>query len=147
MAEKKNLFVDFPPISTEEWKERITADLKGADFEKRLVWKTNEGFNVSPFYREEDILHYQSLNSTPSVFPFIRGTKNDNQWFVRQDLVVTDPVEANKKVINLLEKGVDSLCFIVTDKIIDKEFIIALLHKIPAETVEINFKICINQVV
>ncbi len=30
--------------------EVITKDLKGgADFRKRLVWKTNEGFDVNPF--------------------------------------------------------------------------------------------------
>ena len=43
---KEKLFTDFPPVTTEQWMERVTADLKGADFERRLVWKTNEGFNV-----------------------------------------------------------------------------------------------------
>ncbi|MDR0541050.1 MAG: methylmalonyl-CoA mutase small subunit, partial [Dysgonamonadaceae bacterium] len=52
---KKKLFSEFPPVSTEQWMEKIVADLKGADFEKKLVWKTNEGFNVNPFYRAEDI--------------------------------------------------------------------------------------------
>ncbi|NLC49927.1 MAG: hypothetical protein GX762_06125, partial [Bacteroidales bacterium] len=42
---KEKLFTDFPPVTTEQWMERVTADLKGADFERRLVWKTNEGFN------------------------------------------------------------------------------------------------------
>lgn len=46
--QKEKLFSDFPPISTEEWMAKITADLKGADFEKKLVWRTNEGFNVNP---------------------------------------------------------------------------------------------------
>ncbi|HBX19548.1 MAG TPA: hypothetical protein DEF88_03760, partial [Porphyromonadaceae bacterium] len=35
---KENFFVDFPPTSTDEWMEKITADLKGADFQKKLVW-------------------------------------------------------------------------------------------------------------
>ena len=43
---KEKLFSDFPGVSTEAWMEKITADLKGADFEKKLVWKTNEGFTV-----------------------------------------------------------------------------------------------------
>lgn len=51
MADKKEkLFSDFSPASTEQWMEKVTADLKGADFEKKLVWKTNEGFKVKPFY-------------------------------------------------------------------------------------------------
>ena len=56
MADKKEkLFSDFSPVSTEQWMEKVTADLKGADFEKKLVWKTNEGFKVKPFYRMEDL--------------------------------------------------------------------------------------------
>ena len=55
MAEEKlNMLADFPAISTKTWKEKIVADLKGADFDKKLVWRTTEGFNVQPFYRKED---------------------------------------------------------------------------------------------
>ena len=39
---KEKLFSDFSPVSTEQWMEKVTADLKGADFEKKLVWKTND---------------------------------------------------------------------------------------------------------
>ena len=35
---KEKLFSEFPPVSTEEWMAKITEDLKGADFEKKLVW-------------------------------------------------------------------------------------------------------------
>ena len=55
MAVKENLFADFPPVSTQDWIDKITVDLKGADFEKRLVWKTTEGFKMKPFYRKEDV--------------------------------------------------------------------------------------------
>ena len=56
MAEtKEKLFSEFAPISTEEWMAKITADLKGVPFEKKLVWKTGEGFNANPFYRLEDL--------------------------------------------------------------------------------------------
>ena len=52
---KEKLFSDFSPVPTEKWMEKVTADLKGADFEKKLVWKTNEGFKVKPFFRMEDL--------------------------------------------------------------------------------------------
>ena len=43
MAElKEKLFSEFAPVSTEEWMAKITADLKGVPFEKKLVWKTGE---------------------------------------------------------------------------------------------------------
>ena len=79
MAEKKlNLLADFPAVTTEEWMAKINADLKGADFNKKLVWKTNEGFNVMPFYRLEDVATLKTLDSAPGEFPFVRGTKTNN---------------------------------------------------------------------
>src|SRR5512137_644863 len=45
----------FPPVSTAEWEAQIFKDLKGADYEKRLVWKTDEGIAVRPYYRSEHI--------------------------------------------------------------------------------------------
>ena len=70
------LFEQFPPVSSEEWMEKIRADLKGADFNKKMVWKTAEGFDVMPFYRKEDIENLWFVNSLPGEFPFVRGTKN-----------------------------------------------------------------------
>ena len=70
MAEKKlNLLADFPAVTTEEWMAKINADLKGADFNKKLVWKTNEGFNVMPFYRLEDVAALKTLDSAPGEYP------------------------------------------------------------------------------
>ena len=56
MADKKEkLFSDFSPASTEQWMEKVTADLKGADFEKKLVWKTNEGFKSLKAVKENRV--------------------------------------------------------------------------------------------
>jgi methylmalonyl-CoA mutase len=50
-----SLAADFPPVPTAAWEAAIRADLKGADYEKRLVWSTEEGIAVRPYYRAEDI--------------------------------------------------------------------------------------------
>jgi len=50
-----NLRTEFPPVSTEAWEQIIVADLKGADYEKKLVWKTEEGLSVRPYYRAENL--------------------------------------------------------------------------------------------
>ena len=34
-----NLGRDFPPVSTEVWEAAIAKDLKGGDYEKKLVWR------------------------------------------------------------------------------------------------------------
>ena len=66
---KEKLFSDFPPVSTQEWMDKITVDLKGADFEKKLVWKTNEGFKVKPFYRQEDLENDRRTSRTIPLHP------------------------------------------------------------------------------
>ena len=48
MAETKKLFDQFAPVTPEEWRAKAEVDLKGADFEKKMVWRTNEGFNAQP---------------------------------------------------------------------------------------------------
>ena len=89
---KEKLFSDFAPNSTEQWMEKVTADLKGADFEKKLVWKTNEGFKVKPFYRMEDLEGLKTTDALPGEFPYLRGTKKDNnEWLVRQEIKVECP--------------------------------------------------------
>ena len=145
MAEKKlNLLADFPSVSTQQWMDKITVDLKGADFSKKLVWKTNEGFNVLPFYRAEDIAGLQTKDAAPGVFPFVRGTKADNEWFVRQDIVVESAKEANAKALEVLCKGATSLCFILKKEDLSADYIAVLLNNIQAECVELNFRICVN---
>lgn len=49
-----NLAAEFPPTSTQDWEAAIHADLAGADYEKRLLWRTPEGITVRPYYREGD---------------------------------------------------------------------------------------------
>ena len=147
MAEnRQKLFTEFPPVSTEQWMEKITADLKGADFDKKLVWKTNEGFAVKPFYRQEDIDGLATINSVPGKFPYVRGTKADNQWFVRQDIVVKDAKEANLKALDILNKGVDSIGFSLQKEELNATYIETLLKGIAADCVELNFIICGSQV-
>ncbi|MDG5799581.1 methylmalonyl-CoA mutase family protein [Marinilabiliaceae bacterium ANBcel2] len=137
---KKSLFTDFPPVSTQEWMKKVTADLKGADFEKKLVWKTNEGFKVRPFYREEDLEQVKYLDSLPGEFPFIRGTQISNKWLIRQDIEVDAPDSANKSAQTILEKGCNSIGFIIKDeKLITAENIKRLLKGIDSDKTELNF--------
>ncbi len=143
MAEKSNqpLFGEFPPVSTQAWMDKITADLKGADFEKKLVWKTNEGFNVRPFYRSEDLASLDYLNSLPGEFPYVRGTQAaTNNWLVRQEIKVSSIAVANAKALEILTKGVDAIEFQFSEEgIITLENIEKLLSGINLSKVEINF--------
>ena len=141
MAEKnEKLFDQFPPVTTEEWRAKVDADLKGVPFEKKLVWRTNEGFNVQPMYRAEDIENFTTTSSLPGQFPYIRGTRTNNDWLTRQEIPATDPAEANKHALDAISKGVNSLGFNVAEP--TAETIKALIEGIDLEKVEINFKSC-----
>ncbi|MCX4288025.1 MAG: methylmalonyl-CoA mutase small subunit [Duncaniella sp.] len=141
MAEKKEkLFDQFPPVSTAEWKAKVEADLKGAPFDKKLVWRTNEGFNVQPMYRAEDIENLATTNSLPGEFPYVRGTRTDNDWLTRQEIIAETPAEANAKALDVLTKGVTSLGFRVEEP--TAETVAALLKGIDLKAVEVNFTSC-----
>lgn len=140
---KERLFSDFPPVSTQEWMEKISVDLKGADYEKKLVWKTNEGFKVKPFYRKEDLENLKSTEALPGEYPYLRGiNKKDNTWFVRQDIKADDAATANAKALDILNKGIDSLGFNIPSQNVSEEFIEKLLEGICCECVELNFSTC-----
>lgn len=140
---KEQLFSEFKAPTRQEWLDKIQVDLKGADFNKRLVWRTNEGFNVQPFYLKEDVDKLQTPNSLPGEFPYLRGNKKeDNIWYVRQEIVADDAKDANVKALDILNKGVDSLSFRIPGSKVSKEFVEALLNGIECEAVELNFNTC-----
>jgi methylmalonyl-CoA mutase len=140
---KEKLFTEFQSPTTQEWLDKIQVDLKGADFNKRLVWRTNEGFNVQPFYRREDVLKLKTPEALPGEFPFVRGNhKDNNEWYVRQNIVADDAVAANKKALDILNKGIDSIGFSIPAKQVSKEFICSLLDGILCDCIELNFNTC-----
>jgi methylmalonyl-CoA mutase len=103
---EQKLFTDFAPVTTEEWEAKINADLKGKDYERALVWKTYEGFNVRPYYRQENLESLKYLDTLPGEFPFVRGNKKTgNDWLIRQNIFVSDFETANKKALEILGKG------------------------------------------
>ena len=152
MANKEKLFTEFTAPTRQEWLDKIEVDLKGADFQKRLVWRTNEGFNVQPFYRREDLANLKTPDALPGEFPFVRGNKKDsNVWYVRQNInldVAGNATSkeiakaANAKSLDILNKGIDSLGFKLSGKLVNKETVEALLDNILCDIVEVNFVTC-----
>ncbi len=141
MIKREKLFEQFPPVSTREWMDKVTTDLKGADFNRKLVWKTSEGHEVMPFYRQEDIENLRYIDSLPGDFPYLRGNRiENNNWRIRQNITVTDYSAANKKALEILMKGIDSLGFYIADpeSVSERNFNI-LLSGISHEAIELNF--------
>lgn len=137
---KEKLFTQFPPVSYDTWRAKVDADLKGVPFEKKLVWRTNEGFNVQPMYQRGDIADLKTTDSLPGEFPYVRGTRTDNNWLTRQEILAADPAEANKQALEVLGRGVNSLGFKLKEPSV--EAVATLLKGIDLEAVEINFASC-----
>ncbi len=144
---KEKLFADFTAPSRQEWRDKIEVDLKGADYEKKMVWRTNEGFSMQPFYLKEDVDKLPTVNALPGEFPFVRGNKKDNNvWYIRQNIVVTDPKEANAKALDILNKGIDSIGFRFHSDLVSAETIETLLDGIRCDIVEVSFRSCPRRV-
>jgi len=135
------LFSEFPPVSGKEWEARINLDLKGKDYDKTLIWRTNEGINVRPYYRSENLSGLGFVDSLPGQFPFVRGNiKSGNNWLVRQDIEVVNLNDANQKALGILSKGVGSLGFIFKNcQELFLDDLKQLLRGICLEKTEVNF--------
>ena len=138
-TKREKLFTEFPPVPTEKWEEVITADLKGADYERKLVWKTGEGFNVRPYYRAENLEGIKFLGSQAGEFPYVRGTHAHNRWRVHQTVSVVCPKEANAEALKILNAGVDSLGFCIASADFSAADLDMLLKDICIPAVEITF--------
>lgn len=100
----KSLFKEFDPVSSKEWKQKIQADLRGADYNETLIWQSPEGIDVKPFYHRDDF-------NTP--FPAVPG--HPGSWKIVQQVFVDAEDIANSIARNALEKGADAL-WIKADK-------------------------------
>jgi len=141
----RKLFEEFPPLSTEHWEQKIHEDLKGSDYDKKLVWNTPEGFRVRPYYREEHLRDKTYLESLPGEYPFVRGNKkNSNDWEIRQDIRLDNIKTANHKSLFVLDRGITSLGFITppyhgTSLLKTQKDLEDLLKDIYFDCIQINF--------
>lgn len=122
---KNGLFDEFPEVSAKQWKQKIQYDLKGADYNDTLVWESLEGIKVKPFYSAEDTENIKT-------FSLPKG----HGWSIAQTIYAGDSKKANSKAVRALEKGSESLVFIIPDTKTDFS---VLLDQIDLETTPIHF--------
>ena len=135
----EKLFSEFPPVTTQQWEDTIIKDLKGADYEKKLVWKTPEGFKVKPYYREEDLKNLTYLQANPAEFPFVRGNSDkNNDWEIRQDICQKELSKINAMAVDAVKRGAQSVGLIVKFVTSEKDFEI-LLKNIDVTKVGVHF--------
>ena len=135
----EKLFPEFPPVSTEQWEAIIQEDLKGADYEKKLIWKTTDGIKVKPYYRNDDIEEMSLPQALPGLPPYVRGIKiHNNNWLVRQDIEESDPAAANRKALEAIARGAEYVALNVSG-CNSVSGLTSLLKGLPLDSVHIHY--------
>jgi methylmalonyl-CoA mutase len=119
-----NLFDDFNPVSSKQWKQKIQFELKGADYNETLIWNSPEDIKVKPFY------HRDEFTKAPAV------TTKASEFKICQNIFVFDIEKSVERALDTLKRGADSLRFTIEDDTID---IGKLLEKLPLENVAVYF--------
>jgi methylmalonyl-CoA mutase len=133
------LFGEFPPLTTQQWEDKIHEDLKGADYEKKLIWKTYEGIPVKPYYRSENLKDLGYQEALPGEYPFVRGYNDTtNAWRIREEIFVIDVVKANKDALAAIAAGAAAISFKIKE-LTYREELAKLLKGINLEEIGIHF--------
>ena len=122
---KNQLFSDFQPVSSKQWKQQIQFDLKGADYNETLVWESPEGIKVKPFYHSDEFETKFEINTQASQFKIL------------QNIFVHDVSKSNKRALETLNRGAESIRFTVENEQISIE---DLMQNLPS-TANYYFKL------
>jgi len=137
MADQEKICKEFPPVTTADWEKKIKEDLRGADYDKKLIWRTADNIHLRPYYRLEDLKDLGWLEAEPSQFPYVRGNQDiSNEWIIRHDLTVREAVVSNKVAVILLSSGTGALGFMLPP---DFSSLGELLKDIPLQHIPVNF--------
>lgn len=123
----KLLFNEFEAVTSKQWKQKIQFDLKGADYNENLIWKTNEDIVVKPFYHSDEFKELPPISNTKAT-----------QWRICQSIFVADIIKSNKKAINAIERGAESIIFIIPNETIS---ISQLLENIDTTSISLYFEL------
>lgn len=122
----KFLFEGFDEVSAKQWKQQIQFDLKGADYNETLVWKSPEGINVKPFYHEDDFKKdFRPIPGQPE------------SWKIAQKIFIDDEKIANSIALNASERGAEAIIFTAAEDFEPRN----VFKDFPFETVSIYFNL------
>ena len=121
-----NLFNDFNPISSKQWKQKIQFELKGADYNETLVWNSPEDIQVKPFYHKDEFTKSFPVTTKATAFR------------ICQNIFVFDIEKSIERALDTLNRGADSLRFTIENESID---ITNLLEKLPLDNVTVYFNL------
>ncbi|WP_310557717.1 methylmalonyl-CoA mutase subunit beta [Flavobacterium sp.] len=122
----KNLFDDFNPVSSKQWKQKIQFELNGADYNETLIWNSPENIKVKPFYHKDEFVNTSNINTKATDFT------------ICQNIYVHDLEKSNYRAIDSIKRGAESIRFTIDD---DKIEPAKLLQNIDIEKITIYFNL------
>lgn len=118
------LFSDFKPVTKQEWVDKANIDLKGEDFNRKLVWKTLNDINWQPFYHLEDTQDF--LNNTGENSPGLINYRR---------IEVSSAESGNKQALKAVIEGVNGLLFNIEKNV----SVTSLLNGIDLNQITVSF--------
>ncbi len=118
----------FNSITEEEWKTKISNDLKGDVFDK-LISYTSDDIEILPFYTAESTKKYHL--AIPQ--------KQTDSCFITEKIIVDDVLNANKYCLHALENGANAIVFDLQNRSFSKEQIQQLIKGISLEIAPVFF--------
>ncbi|WP_157514616.1 methylmalonyl-CoA mutase family protein [Mangrovimonas sp. TPBH4] len=125
-TQNNTLFSNFAPITKEQWLEKVNIDLKGADFDKRLVWRNLNDITLPPLYTPEDAIT-QLSNTGENAAAFVNY----------RHIKVNSATEANTQALKAIAEGITGLIFEVTTE----ASVVQLLKDIDLNTISVSFQL------
>ena len=122
--ENTNLFPEFEPVTSKQWKQQIQYELKGADYNETLVWESPEGIKVKPFYHNDEDKANLGSNAPETAFSIV------------QNIFVHDVKKSNERALESLQRGAESIRFTIENKEVSIE---ELMNGLPIENVVYYF--------
>ena len=124
--ENTNLFPEFEPVSSKQWKQQIQYELKGADYNETLVWESLEGIKVKPFYHNDEDKANLGSNAPETAFSIV------------QNIFVHDVKKSNERALDTLQRGAESIRFTIENEACSIE---ELMHNLPLENTTYYFNL------
>ncbi len=122
----KNVFDDFNPVSSKQWKQQIQFELKGADYKETLIWDSPEDIQVKPFYHKDEYKGTSNINTKATNFS------------ICQNIFVHDLEKSNLRAIDSINRGAESIRFTIEDEKTELE---KLLQNMDLEKTTIYFNL------
>jgi methylmalonyl-CoA mutase len=128
-----DLIREFPAVQTAAWEALIVKDLKGADYEKKLVWRTEEGLAVRPYYRKENLIGLEGqlgMRRNSRGWEISKSVK-PRAGAIRADLLHEAGAHAVQELGYAIASGVERLAELIATRPVDAaareiEFVMAV---------------------